>query len=297
MIVGYVENWNDLAAYAPTIDYGKITHLHVAFENPIDDAGNLSFNTADDTLIQAAQAKGVKVFVSIGGGGLSDDVEGTKRYFWLLSPSKRKEFVAKLTDYVVAHKFDGLDVDLEGPSINGDYGPFVRDLAAALHAKGKGISAALSVGYGGDQVPEMALKAFDFVNVMAYDATGPWAPDRPGQHSSMQLAKDNVAYWRGRGLPSSKIVLGVPFYGHAFGADAKADDWSFAKIVSTYPGAERVDQIGSTVFYNGLPTMRAKGRYIVEQKLGGAMIWSLDQDAKGANSLLGALYDALNGGH
>lgn len=294
LVVAYVPNFRDMTGFEAKIDYAKVTHLNVAFENPADDDGDLSTNSFDEVLVKAAHEHGVKVLVSIGGGGASGDKELLKRYFYLTSPSRRAGFVRKLSDYVTAHGFDGLDVDLEGPSINGDYGPFVRDLGRSLHAAGKTMTSALSVGYGGDQVPNDALKAFDLVNVMAYDATGPWAPDRPGPHSSLQLAKDNVAYWTKRGLPKAKIVLGVPFYGYGFGPAAGGDEWSFARIVAAYPGAENADVAGTTVYYNGLPTMRAKARYVLDQGLAGVMIWSLDSDAPGDKSLLGALDAALN---
>ena len=294
LVVAYVPNWGDLAAFAETIDYAKLSHIDLAFENPTDDGGHLSYNASNDVLIGKAHAKGVKVLVSIGGGGASGDKELLKRYFYLLSPSKRPGFVANLAAYVVEHDLDGIDVDLEGPSINGDYGAFVRELSAALKKDGKILTAALSQGYGGDQVPSEALNTFDFVNVMAYDGTGPWAPDRPGQHSSLEFAKGNVGYWLKRGLAKEKVVLGVPFYGYGFGKDAKGDEWSYAKILAAYPGAEKVDQIGDTVWYNGIPTMRAKGRYVVEQGFAGAMIWSLNSDVKGDKSLLKALYESLN---
>lgn len=289
LVVAYVPNWGDLAAFAETIDYAKITHIDVAFENPVDDEGNLSFEIKNEALVKKAHEKGVKVLISIGGGLASGNKELLKRYFYLLSPSKRAGFVQKLAEYVEKHDFDGLDVDIEGPSINGDYGAFVTDLAKALKPKGKLLTAALSKGYGGDQVPTEALKAFDFVNVMAYDGTGPWAPDRPGQHSSMELAKDAVAYWALRGLPKSKTVLGVPFYGYGFGKDAKGDEWSYAKILAAYPGAEAKDQVGETIWYNGIPTIRAKAKYILDEGLAGVMIWSLDSDALGDKSLLAAL--------
>lgn len=295
LVVAYVPNYNDdLAAFAPTIDYAKVTHLNVAFENPTDDDGTLSFNAQNDVLVKLAHEQGVKVLVSIGGGGASGDKELLKRYFYLLSPTKRAGFVRKLADYVQGHNFDGLDVDIEGPSINGDYGPFIADLAKALHPKGKLLTAALSRGYGGDQVPDAAIKEFDFVNVMAYDATGPWDKSRPGQHSSMELAKDSVKYWLDRGLPKSKTVLGLPFYGYGFGPDAGSDEWSYKKILAKYPGAERVDQIGKTIWYNGVPTIKAKAKYILDEGLAGAMIWSLDSDAPGDNSLLKALSEAFH---
>ena len=45
-----------------------MTHINVAFENPKNDAGDMSFNRKDAGLIAQAHAKGVKVLVSIGGG-------------------------------------------------------------------------------------------------------------------------------------------------------------------------------------------------------------------------------------
>ena len=293
LVVAYVPNWNDLAAFARTIDYGRLTQIDLAFENPIDERGNLSFNPADRVLVAKAHAKGVKVLISIGGGSASETPASLDRYARLLGPARRDGFVRKLVEYVVAHGFDGLDVDLEGRAIIPDYGPFVTALGRALRARGRLMTAALSKGNGGPQVSAEALAAFDFVNLMAYDATGPWVPGQPGQHASMAFAKESVDYWLGRGLPRSKAVLGVPFYGYGFGKDALGDEWSYRKILAKYPGAEGVDQVGKTIWYNGVPTIRAKAKYILDERLAGAMVWSLDSDAPGEHSLLRALGDAL----
>ena len=75
----------------------------------------------------------------------------------MLTDANRAAFVAKLTEYVSSHGFAGLDVDLEGPSINQDYGAFVAELAGALRAKGNLLTAALSKGYGGNHVPDSSL--------------------------------------------------------------------------------------------------------------------------------------------
>ena len=292
-VVAYVPNWNDLAAFAPTIDYGKVTHLNIAFENPTNDDGEFSFRAHDAALIAAAHAHGVKVLLSIGGGSAAEDRVLKPRYHLLMSAPRRAAFAAKLAAYVQTHGFDGLDVDLEGPSINADYGPFVVELAAALRRDGKLITAALSQGYGGGNVPAAALAAFDFVNVMAYDATGSWAPNRPGQHSSMEFARTNIAYWRKRGVPNERLVLGVPFYGHAFGPAAAQRGHGYKNIVARFPGAEQRDQSGETIWYNGIPTIRAKAQLVRDEGLAGVMIWSLDNDSSGEKSLLAAIDSVL----
>ena len=292
-VVAYVPNWVDLAALAGTIDYGKLTHINIAFENPTNADGDLSFSTKNEALIAKARANGVKVLVSIGGGSASGDKVLLARYVDLLSEARRAGFASRLSAYVTRHGFDGLDVDIEGPSINGDYGTFIHELAALLRPKGKLLTAALSKGYGGSKVPDSVFEDFDFVNIMAYDGAGYWAPGSPGQHSSLEFARSNVAYWLGRGLPKSKAVLGVPFYGYGFGEAFRKRDYSYSSIVAAFPGAENADQVGNTIWYNGIPTIKAKARYVVEQGLGGVMIWSLDYDVKGERSLLSAIHQAL----
>lgn len=293
-VVAYVPNWIDLESFAQEIDYGKITHINVAFENPANAEGDLSFNRKNEVLIAKAHENQVKILVSIGGGAAAGDKKLKGRYFDLLSEAKRGGFVTKLAEYVSVHGFDGLDVDIEGPSINEDYGSFISDLGRVLKPKGKLLTAALSKGYGGRNVPDSVFEHFDFVNIMAYDGAGPWDRNSPGQHSSMEFAKDNVDYWLDRGLPRSRSVLGVPFYGYGFGEAFRRSGYSYSAIVAAHPGAEVSDQVGNTIWYNGIPTIRAKSRYVVDQGLGGIMIWSLNQDVAGDRSLLAVIHETLS---
>jgi chitinase len=292
-VVGYVPNWIDINGFANTFDYSKVTHLNIAFENA-NASGNLSFNSAENNLITRAHAANVKVLVSIGGGSASEDATQRNIYFNLISTSQRAAFIQKLTAYVTAHNLDGLDIDLEGPAINGDYGNFIRDLANALHPMGKIITSALSEGYGGSNVPASTFQYFDFVNIMAYDATGPWDPNTPGQHSSYAYAQSAINYWQGRGLPASKTILGVPFYGYGFGAAYRGDEYAYSEIVNTYAGSENQDQVGNTIYYNGIPTIKAKTTLAL-QKGAGIMIWQLASDATGSKSLLLAIDQVIKG--
>ncbi|WP_445457621.1 glycosyl hydrolase family 18 protein [Flavobacterium sp. HNIBRBA15423] len=291
-VIGYIPNWIDLNAFSNSIQYNKLTHINIAFENP-DANGNLTFLTANNTIIQTAHANNVKVFVSIGGGAISEGGAIRDNFFNQMSAGNRASFVQKLTNYVIAHNFDGIDVDLEGPAINADYGSFIIDLATSLHANNKQITAALSQGYGGANVPSYTFAYFDWINIMAYDATGPWNPSNPGQHSPYSLAVDQFNYWTGRGLPSNKAIIGVPFYGYGFGSSAN-QGISYADIVNTYPGAENTDQVANTIYYNGIPTIKQKTTFAI-QNAGGVMIWQLAQDATGSKSLLSAINEVING--
>ena len=292
-VVAYVPNWIDLNVFAPQIDYAKLTHINIAFENPVDANGTLSFNAQNQELITQAHAHGVNILISIGGGSASENKAMRARYFELISAAKRAAFVSQLAAYVSAHDFDGLDVDLEGPAINRDYGAFIQELSAALKPKHKLLTAALSKGYGGKDVPDAALAHFDFINVMAYDATGPWQPKKPGPHSSLEFAQSNVDYWLQRGLAKDKLVLGVPFYGWGFGKAFRENEYRYADLLKTYPAAISTDQVGDTIWFNSIPTVQAKAKLVRERELGGMMIWSLNSDAPGENSLLTAMHAAL----
>ena len=67
---------------------------------------------------------------------------------------------------------------------------------------------------------------------------------------------------------------------------------SFKGITIKYPGSEKTDSVtvtgGGIVYYNGIPTIKAKAALALH-KAGGIMIWQLLQDAADNNSLLSAI--------
>src|SRR5947209_18567923 len=110
----------------------------------------------------------------------------------------------------------------------------------------------------------------------------------------MEYNKRSVDYWIDKGVPRRKLVVGVPFYGYGFGDAFTPDGYTFAQIVAKFPGSENSDQVGSTIWYNGIPTIKAKVDYVKNQGYAGVMIWSLDQDVAGSQSLLGAIHDSVS---
>src|SRR4051794_35251612 len=88
-VVAYVPNWVDLDSFSGSIDYSKITHINIAFENPTDEQGDLSYHKKNDVLIAKAHENDVKVLVSIGGGAASGNKKLQTLYFDLLTDPKR----------------------------------------------------------------------------------------------------------------------------------------------------------------------------------------------------------------
>lgn len=263
----------------------KITHLNIAFINP-DSTGSFEQNLALDTLVNKAHQKGVKVLASIAGGGPHP------YYKTLLQDAERKRFVANLVSLTHRYKLDGIDVDLEGGDIDANYEKFVVDLAASLKPIGKLLTAAIATAYK-DQLPDNALKQFDFVNVMSYDRTGPWRPADPGDHAPYQMAVEDLDYWHNiRAIPKKKLGLGLPFYGYGFGApDSPVVSMTYKEISSLYPESrsDTVHMPGNVVlYYNAIPTIKKKTRLAL-MNAGGVMVWQLLGDAEGETSLLEAI--------
>lgn len=288
-VVGYY-------ALASALEGGKdaplkrLTHVNLWFLNP-DSLGNFTQDlSALDRFVSRAHRKNVKVLFSIGGGSKQP------QYHRLLKDEFRDGFIKSLVDVALRTNVDGIDVDLEGSDINTEYEDFVTELALALRAHDKIITAAIAIYYK-DQLSDKALAQYDFVNVMSYDRTGPWRPEKPGPHAAYEHAVEDLEYFAvERKIPREKMTLGVPFYGYGYGPEllSPAISMNYAEIVSTFRGAEHVDEWkrddGKVLYYNGIPTIRRKTE-LAKAKAGGIMIWQVRGDAKGSKSLLKAIHD------
>ncbi|MBK8565264.1 MAG: hypothetical protein IPN76_18455 [Saprospiraceae bacterium] len=188
-VVGYLAYWN--FDTAPTeIEWERLTHVNLAFANP-DADGNFSFEGADFApVVETAHQHNAKVFVSLAGGYLTPDWQ-TNWNNWM-QPANLPVFVEKIVDFVQMNGFDGVDMDLEWQHVNDLYSPFILALKPALETEGLPLTAALPGSYRYPQITATALAAFDWVNLMVYDLTGPWDPSNPGQHSPLWWVVENA---------------------------------------------------------------------------------------------------------
>jgi len=284
-VVGYYSLSAAQTAKLKVVPFKQLTHINLWFLNP-DSAGNFTKNLSGlIPFVKAAHKKNVKVLFSIGGGSKQP------QYHYLLKDDKRTALINNLVSEVLRYGLDGVDVDLEGSNIDENYEKFVVELAAALRTHNKLITAAIAIYYK-DQLTDKALGQYDFVNVMSYDRTGPWRPEKPGPHSLYEHAEEDLEYFSEvRKIPAEKMTLGVPFYGYGYGPEltSPAISMNFSEIVAAFPGAELVDEWkmadGKIIYYNGIPTMKQKVA-LAHAKASGIMIWQIQGDASGSMSLL-----------
>lgn len=289
-VLGYVftSDWQSVSARIP---WQSITDLNVAFINPAA-SGAFEVDPAMTALVEKAHDHGVRVFFSIGGGNPPPHLETL-----LATAQDRDKLVSGIVEVLDRFGFDGVDIDLENALINEHYAPFVAAVAKAVKPLDKLVTAALA-SWNANLITDATLAHYDFINVMSYDATGPWNPDRPGPHSPYSMAVDDFGYFhRTRGIPAARLFVGLPFYGYGFGEGAP-QSLSFRDIAARWPDRVQDDEVtvtgGGKVYYNGLATIGRKTQYALDNGAGGVMIWQLLQDAGDAHSLLRAINETIN---
>ena len=273
------------------IDYCKLTHLNLAFANPGSN-GKLIINDFSGVVVRARnENSNIKIYISIGGGYLTDE----QASIWSNSidiKDNRPIIINEIVNFVVDNSLDGVDVDLEWQYVTSGYSDFVIELKSALSTKGKSMTAALPGTTKFDNITEEALQTFDFINIMAYDFTGPWNPTASGQHSSYNNAVESINFWKNTGVSQSKLTLGVPFYGYDFSNSSNVTSFTFGQMVSTDNSYSEIDNVGMK-YYNGRPTIKSKVKLASEQ-VSGIMIWELGQDSFSDYSLLKTIHKEYN---
>ena len=170
----------------------------------------------------------------------------------------------------------------------------------------------------------------DTVNLMAYDYYEPGSDAITGHHAPLftnpmdpkKISADrSVEAFERAGVPANKLVLGVPFYGHEWGQVSDRNhglyqpgkeipnayapysaisqsmiDHGFTRYWDTAASVPYLYNPDRQVFvsYEDPDSLRAKGKYVLEHKLGGVMFWDYNGDPSG--SLLEAVGESLHPG-
>lgn len=345
VITGYVFPRNALLDSAQ-IPARKLTRINYAFAS-IENGLLVNSYPSDDRNLAALvalkrQNPSLAVLVSVGGWFGSSAFSDMA-----LTPQSRAAFIASTCAYIKQHRLDGLNIDWEYPGTAGATNHFRPEdghnftlllegtraafnrLEAKLHRRlYLTIAAGASSGYLAHTEMDQAQHYVDAVDLMAYDDYEPSADRTTGNAAPLftdpadpkQLSADrSVREFELAGVPAAKIVLGVPFYGHAWrnvpganhglfqpGKPAAQPDVSYgdgpaallksgytrywdrsAAAASLYSPAQK-----TFISYEDPQSLAAKCNYVREHKLGGVMFWDLEDDPAGA--LLDAIDHSIN---
>jgi GH18 family chitinase len=325
----------------------ELTHVNFAFANVVGgkvvegsplDAENLKVLTG-----LRQYHPHLRVLVSVGGWSWSKGFSDAA-----LTARSRRVFVASAVDFVRRHDLDGFDVDWEYPGLPGDDNPhrpedrenFTAMMAALRQAldregarTGRHLLLTFAAGASRDFVAHTELEKLqavvDFVNLMTYDFRVASPGEPAGHHANLYpspadpdhvSADGAVADFLAAGVPASKLVLGVPFYGRAWeglgspGGLYKEGRPPRERIDTSHPSlAALVGREGwvrgwdataqapflwnegrkTFVTYEDEESLRLKSRYVREKGLAGVMFWEYGADRSGA--LLDTLDAALRG--
>jgi len=273
-IIGYAADWEGQINPA---QLPHLTHINYAFLLPnVDGSVKAIANPGVlEDIVRQAHEKNVKVLISIGGWGTAKEFKSLAA-----SPETRQRFVEAVIKFVDQYQLDGADVDWEYPTANSPAADNFTALLTELRKKllpDKLLTAAVALGENAEGVKADVFGLVDFLNVMAYDG--------PGQnHSSYEYAEEALNYWIQRGLPQSKLVLGVPFY-------SRPGEVQYRELVAANPAVAQADEIdhnGVTTYYNGVPTMQKKTQ-LAKRLASGIMIWTIAADTNDETSLLNAI--------
>ena len=291
-VVGYYPDWqpdkiND-------IQYDKLTHINYAFAIPREDGSlrPLENPQAAKAIIAEAHRHGVKVLLAIGGWAYKEvPLESTFKAA-TETDQKCKKLANSISEMVKEFGFDGADIDWEHPR-NGEtssnqYAKLIQNLSELMKNDHRLLTVAVLPGktadgtiqYDAAAQSDEVISNVDWINVMAYDGGD------GNRHSSYEFAIDCASYWKDiRKVTPYKIVLGVPFYGRPLWAPYN----EIIKVDADAAYKDTVTMQGSQVYYNGIPTIKKKTKWAINN-IGGIMIWEISQDTiNREESLLNAI--------
>lgn len=335
VVIGYVTGYNGLID-PETIDPKQLTHINYAFVNVKNNQAHLENEKRDvenfRRLITLKQKNpSLQLLISIGGWSWSENFSNA-----VLTDSLRKGFAKSAVNIIRKYNLDGVDIDWEYPGMAGEEGNVYRPedkqnftlMFEAIRKeldileKETGKNKLLTTATGGFpsflNQTEMgkAQQYLDFINLMTYDYY-PWKV--AGHHTNLYESKTYpstnsadkaIKAYIDAGVPVSKIVIGLAFYGKnlklmstaqkglgdsiASSANHFGKGFTFLKdSVINKKGfiAYRDEEAKAPFLFNAETkqfisyddewSVAHKCEYVLKNKLGGVMFWEYHSDKKG----------------
>lgn len=334
VVIGYVTGYSGLIN-PDQINAQKLTHINYAFVNVKNNQAYLDNAKRDSTNFKRLNSLKLKnpslqILISIGGWSWSENFSDA-----VLTDSLRKGFAKSSVAIIRKHQLDGVDIDWEYPGMPGEQGNVYRledkqnftlmfkEIRKELDIleKETGKKKLLTTATGGFSSflnnTEMgeAAKYLDYVNLMTYDYySSKQAKHHTNLYDSGAYPSDNSAdkaikAYIAAGVPASKIVMGIAFYGRNLKLNANANKgigdtilssansygkgYTFLKdslhnkkgFIAYKDEAAKApflfnSQTKEFISYDDEWSVDAKCQYVLKNNLGGVMFWEYSSDKK-----------------
>lgn len=292
VVVAYVTSWSEVM---PDPQY--MTHINYAFGHVNESFNGVKIDN-EERLRQIVdlrkQKPELKVLLSIGGWGSGrfSEMAANDEY--------RRAFAADCDRVVKEFALDGIDIDWEYPTSSmanissspddtENFTLLMQDIRAAIgNEKELTLATVASARY----IDFKAILPFvDFVNIMAYDMAS--APKHhsalyPSGHSGDITSDGAVTAHLKAGVPPSKLVMGMPFYGR--GGDGYPSFQDYNKVGNTDTQyTEKWDEMAQVPYladkndtlvfgFENPRSLAIKCQYILDKDLLGGMYWDYSGD-------------------
>lgn len=292
VVVAYVTSWSEVM---PDPQY--MTHINYAFGHVNESFNGVKIDN-EERLRQIVdlrkQKPELKVLLSIGGWGSGrfSEMAANDEY--------RCTFAADCDRVVKEFALDGIDIDWEYPTSSmanissspddtENFTLLMQDIRAAIgNEKELTLATVASARYIDFKA---ILPSVDFVNIMAYDMAS--APKHhsalyPSGHSGDITSDGAVTAHLKAGVPPSKLVMGMPFYGR--GGDGYPSFQDYNKVGNTDTQyTEKWDEVAQVPYladkndtlvfgFENPRSLAIKCQYILDKDLLGGMYWDYSGD-------------------
>ncbi|KJZ70431.1 hypothetical protein HIM_10169 [Hirsutella minnesotensis 3608] len=286
----------------------------------------------------------MKVMLSIGGWTYSQAQASpaSSSYYGVAAnqTSTRERFAKTAVEFVKDWGLDGIDIDWEYPTTPDEGRNYVLllkeirkelDSYAKEHAPGYKFLLSIAAPTAKEklQIADLSqLDFLDFINLMTYDFTGSFST-KTGHASNLYPSQSNmnstpfniagaVQEYISSGFPATKISLGIPLYGHAFGQTGglgqpftksqegsfgEAGFWDYKDLPRDGTGVSYDEEAHASYSHSGSNTelvsfetprtVKEKAKYVKDRGLAGCFFWQASSDKKNNESLIKTTYDVL----
>ena len=233
-VFGYLPYWKKTAPQR----YDLLTHV-AHFSVGANANGSLSnsinWPSTWTSQINEAHQAGVKVILTV------TQFDPPTVLSLITTPASKAAFFSNIKALMLSGMADGVNIDFEGSgTYTSSINQFMADLTAYLHngIPGSEVSfAGPAVNWGGWNLPGL-VNSCDSVFIMGYAFWGSWSstsgPNAPLTGGTYNIT--NTVYTQYANADRSKLILGLPYYGH---------HWT---TQTSSPRSTRISYISSVTF-------------------------------------------------